>query len=571
MRMNFVVLGRGSEFGSRCAPRFLSAIGDAVQALSQAKQLHALLVTADLSYHPSLPTKLLRSYANHGDIVSARHLFDQIPRKTVLLWNSLIRAHARCRDFSTAFSVFNQMRRSGVNPDGFTFACVLRACAEHADPFGASVVHGTMISTGLVSDSIAGAALVNSYSKLNLVNDAHQVFDEMPERDLVSWNTMIMCCSYGGNAHKGLELFHGLRESGEKPDGYTFTGLISCLWGSDLARVGKGIHGLCLKEGYSSNCHLRCALVSMYSRCNVLHSASLLFRSLSQVDLVTWSAFITGFSQAGQCEESICLFREMMTSSRCAARPDSILIASLLSACATLPSIRPCKEIHCFALRVGINSSVSVSCGLIDAYSKCGFAQHGFRIFEMMPRRTLVAYNTVILSMGSNGLGMEAMQTFVAMLNEGIKPDKATFSALLCACCHSGLQMEGRKLFSRMHSEFGVDPEIDHYVYIVKLLGMVGELQEAYDLVQAMPVVPDSGVWGALLWGCSIHGNKELGEIVAQKLYEIEPRKTAYRVMLSNIYAVKEKWGDVKYLRNEIAKEGMHKIPGISWIENINF
>ncbi|KAJ0989038.1 hypothetical protein J5N97_007394 [Dioscorea zingiberensis] len=568
MRRN-VVLGRGPEFRlGGAVPRLLSAIGDVIEVLWEAKQLHALLVTAGLSCHPSLPAKLLRCYANHGDIFSARLLFDQTPHRTVLLWNSLIRAHARRRDFLVAFSLFNHMRYSGANPDSFTFACILRACAENSDPFGARTVHGSIISCGLVSDSIPGAALVNAYSKLDLFDDAHCVFDEMPDKDLVSWNSMIIGCSYGGNAQKGLELFHGLRESGERPDGYTLAGLISCLWGSDFARIGEGIHGLCLKGGYESNCHVRSALVSMYSRCNVLHSASLLFWSLPQADLVTWSAVITGFSQAGECEESIRLFREMMASTQFVATPDAVLIAVLLSACASLASIQPCKEVHGFAMRAGIDLNVTVSCALIDAYSKCGFAQHGFRIFEMMPRRTLVAYNTVMLSMGSNGLGGEAMQIFAAMLDEGLKPDKATFSALLCACCHSGLEKEGRNLFSRMHNEFGVEPETDHYVYIVKLLGMVGQLKEAYDLIQAMPMVPDSGVWGALLWGCSIHGNREFGEIVAQKLFEIEPRKTAYRIMLSNIYAVEEKWSDVKFLRNEIVEEGLHKIPGLSWIEN---
>ncbi|XP_072993658.1 putative pentatricopeptide repeat-containing protein At1g64310 [Typha latifolia] len=541
--------------------------------LYQTKQLHALLLTAH--HHASDPllllattAKLLRSYAANGDLVSAHHLFDQTPHPSAFLWNTIIRAHALRRDFSRAFSLFSQMRRrSDTNPDGYTFACVLRACSDNSDPNGAKMVHKVILSSGLDSDRIAGSALVSVYSKLGLVDDAWNMFHELSKPDLVLWNSMISGYGYRGLWQEGLELFRRMRAADEKPDGYTLVGLISCFWDPRSLRFGRGIHALCFIGGYDSNPHVRSVLVSMYSRCECLLSAYRVFGDLLQPDLVTWSALITGLLQAGKCDASLTLFRSMTNSGK---RPDHVLIASILSACASMAAIGHGKEIHGYALRLGIVLNITVSSALVDTYAKCGLAGLGFRVFESIPDKNLVTYNTVIASLGSHGFANEAIRVFDEMLDEGLRPDSGTFSALLCACCYSGLLDEGWELFRRMGEEFGLEIQTEHYVYMVKLLATVGCINEAYDLIQTMPMASDCGVWGAFLWGCCVHGNSDMGRIAAERLFELQPGKTAYRVMLSNLYASKEMWWDVETLRGDIMVGGLHKSPGISWVGDGN-
>nr|XP_010924113.1 putative pentatricopeptide repeat-containing protein At1g64310 [Elaeis guineensis] len=546
--------------------RFLPEIFDSLAVcptLSETKQLHAVLITTRLSSHPPLATKLLRSYAAHDDILSARLLFDQTPHRTVRFWNSIIRVHARRHDFSRIFSLFAQMRRSCTSPDGHTFACILRACSEVSNLRCAKMVHGNLISFGLGCDPIGSSAVISAYSKLGLVNDARSLFDVLPEPDLVLWNSMISGYGYKGLWQKGLELFHRMREAGERPDGYSLVGLLSSFWDRSSLFFGRGIHGICLKGGYDSSSHVRSVLVSMYSRCGCLDSGYRIFRGLSQADLVTWSALITGFSQVGKCKEALMLFKEMNSLGE---RPDAILIAGVLSACASVSGVGPGKEIHGYAIRHGIQLDIAVSCALVDTYAKCGFVELGLQVFELTPVKNLVAYNTVISCLGSYGLGREAVRVFEEMLDKGFKPDGATFSAVLLACCHSGFLDDGWRLFGRMTEEFGLEVQMEHYVYMVRLLAMVGQLKEAYDLIGTMPMLPDSGIWGALLWGCSVHGSLDLAKIAAQRLFEINPSKAAYRVMLSNVYAAEEKWGDVRKLRDEIMNEGLQKSPGLSWI-----
>ncbi|XP_020093768.1 putative pentatricopeptide repeat-containing protein At1g64310 [Ananas comosus] len=545
-------------------------------SLPQTKQLHALLLLTSLHHRhhsPSPPPTsplllvlppLLRSYAAHGDLPSARHLFDQIPHPTTLLYNSIIRAHASRRDFPSASRLFAQLRRSGAQkPDNFTFACVLRACSDNSDPIGIRTLHGVVVSSGLVADRVVSSALVSAYSKLGLVDHARNVFDDMVEPDLVLWNAMISGCGYVGFWQKGLELFCRMRENGEKPDGYSLVGLISCFSDSNSLRLGGAIHGICLKSGFDSNAHVRSALVGMYSKYGCTIESYQIFKSISQPDLVTWSALITGLLQAGRHKESLTMFRYMSSSG---TRPDHVLLASLLSACASVVALQHGKQIHGYALRKAIDSSITVSCALVDVYAKCGLPKFALKVFESMPKKNLVAYNTVLSCLGIHDFAYKAIELFEKMLGEGIRPDKATFSALLCACCHCGLLDEGSKLFARMRDEFSLEIHMEHYVYMVKLLSTVGKLKEAYDLIQAMPFSPDRGVWGAFLWGCCVHGHADLGATVAEKLFLMDPSRSAYRVMLSNLYASKEMWWDAKNLREQMTVQGLQKSPGLSSI-----
>ncbi|KAL6182478.1 hypothetical protein ACLB2K_043897 [Fragaria x ananassa] len=117
---------------------------------------------------------------------------------------------------------------------------------------------------------------------------------------------------------------------------------------------------------------------------------------------------------------------------------------------------------------------------------------------------------------------------FNEILRYGLVPAESTFSALLSACCHSGLVKDGREIFRKMGEEFGIEARAEHNVHLVKLLGMEGRLEEAYNLILSLPEPVDSGIWGALLSCCDACGDSELAEIIAQKLFESRSEKTAY-------------------------------------------
>lgn len=534
------------------------------QTLSTTKQLHALIAKTHLSHDSFYATKIVRFYAMNNDLRTARHLFDKAPQRSVFLWNSIIRAYAQSHKFDDALSLYTKMLETETRPDNFTYACLIRACCENFDLDGLRLVHGGVIVSGFGLKSVSCSALVTAYSKLNLVDEASKVFCGIFEPDLVLWNSMISGYGYCGFWDKGLRLFNEMRDIGmQQPDGYTLVGLISGLVDSCLLGIGQGVHGLCLKSGFNCNAHVGSALVSMYSRFKCMHSAYGVFRSLCQPDLVTWSALITGYSQSGEYEKALLFYRTLNVEGK---KADSILIASVLVAAAQSANVGPGTEMHGYVLRHGFELNVMVSSALIDMYSKCGFVGLGIRVFENMLNRNIISYNSIISALGLNGLASQAFKMFEEIIERGLKPDESTFSALLCACCHAGLVKDGQEIFRRMVDEFGIHARTEHYIHIVKLLGMAGELVEAYNFILSLKQPVDSGIWGALLSCCETHGNSELVEIVAQQLFDNEPKKGSYKVMLSNIYAGDGRWDDAKKMRDDITNAGVRKMPGLSWI-----
>jgi hypothetical protein len=102
---------------------------------------------------------------------------------------------------------------------------------------------------------------------------------------------------------------------------------------------------------------------------------------------------------------------------------------------------------------------------------------------------------------------------------------------------------------------------------MVTLLGRAGKLDEAYDLISDMPFEPDGCIWGSLLGSCWVHGNVDLAEVAAEKLFRLEPENAGNYVLLSNIYASKKMWDGVNRVREMMKDVGLKKEKGCSWIE----
>lgn len=153
------------------------------------------------------------------------------------------------------------------------------------------------------------------------------------------------------------------------------------------------------------------------------------------------------------------------------------------------------------------------------------------------------------------------------MQRGGVAPDDVTFVGVILACTHGGMVEKGRELFNSMEQKFLVRPKLEHYGCIVDLLGRAGLVQEAYELIMAMPMKPDSVVWGTLLGACSFHGNVEFAERAAEALFRLDPWNPGNYVILSNIYAKANKWDGVAKLRKFMKGSNTTKAAGHSFIE----
>lgn len=208
-----------------------------------------------------------------------------------------------------------------------------------------------------------------------------------------------------------------------------------------------------------------------------------------------------------------------------------------------------------------------VGTSVVDMYCKCGRVEMARKAFNRMKERNILSWSAMVAGYGMHGRGHEALEVFYEMTRSGVKPNHITFVAVLAACSHAGLLDDGRHWFHAMKKEFGIDPGVEHYGCIVDLLGRAGCLDEAYGLIKEMTIKPDFVVWGALLSACRIHKNVELGEISANKLFELDPKNCGYYVLLSNIYADAGRWDNAQKMRVLMKNRRLVKPPGYSLVE----
>ncbi|PKA53082.1 Pentatricopeptide repeat-containing protein [Apostasia shenzhenica] len=504
-------------------------------------------------------------------------------------WTRAIRTFAELRRYRRVLSLYAQMNQAGHHPDPFSISAALKACARLRSLAAAAAIHGQIHKLGYLADVYAQTALVGLYAKIDSAEIAWKVFDEMPKRNVVSWNSILsahlrtadvlaarrvfdempvkdvvswnsMASGYAraGDMERATELFQAMPERNSA----SWNGMISAwIERGDMDSARKLFDEMPVRSNVSW-----IAMISGYSQSGDVSSAEELFEMMEAKDLFTWNAMIACYTQNGFPKEAIQLFNRMQKSDA-ECLPDEMTLSSVISACSQLGDMELGLLIKSYMSSVGIELDDHLRTAFIDLFSKCGVIDHAFELFYNLRERDLVAYSAMILGCGINGRCVEAVRLFGEMQELNIAPNSVTFTGLLTAYNHAGLVNEGRKCFASMSIEHHLPPSIDHYAIMVDLLGRKGRLGEAYQLIKGMQLDPHVGVWGALLYACRLHGNVELGEIAANKCFELEPEAAGYYVILANIYAESGQHEKAKNLRKVMVERGLTKVPGCSWAE----
>lgn len=456
------------------------------------------------------------------------------------------------------------MLSSGVPPNQYTFPPLFKACSSSSRLSSGSQIHAQAVKLGLfAANRFVASAAMDMYMKHGELGLARRVFDGMPDRDVVAWNVLLAGYSQNGRPEEALDVFGRMRAQGVAVNYVSAASVVASCSQLRLIHDGMWIHSWVVKSGFEADVVIATALLDMYASCGELSLAQQVFQEMPTKDLIAWNCLISCCPQYLLVEDSCKLFVEMQNSG---LKPTGSTLASILPAVARSGMLHLSKSCHCFILRNGLESDEFVLTAMMDAYAKSGDLVVAHKIFDMIPKKSVVAWSSLIAGYGTHGCGIEALRLFEKMLASGIKPNHVTYVGVLSACAHSGFVDKALEYFDRM-VQHGITPRTQHFTCMVDLLGRAGLFDEAMDLISGMPFEPIPEIWGALLGGCRIHRNVELGKYAADRLFELNPSDPGFYVLLSNIYAAAGMWSHVRKVRSTMRERGLKKPPGWSSIE----
>lgn len=314
---------RPDEF---CCSSFLSVIG----CLVLGKQMHSHVLKAGLVLDVSVASALFTMYSKCDNLEDAYEVFKQMPEKDGVSWTSMIAGFAEHGNADQAFCLFRDMVFEQIKPDHKTLSAILMACSFLRSLQKGKEIHGYSLRVGLGSEILLCGALVNMYSKCKTLVSARRIFDAMPQKDQVSWSSLVSGYAQNGCTVDALLQFREMLIDGMEIDCFTISSVLGLSATLTREGLGKQLHAYSAKIGFDSDLSVSSSLIAMYSKCGSIDDARKVFDRIERPDLVIWTTMIDGYAQHGQGVEALKIY-EMMREE--GIQPDSVTFVAVLSAC----------------------------------------------------------------------------------------------------------------------------------------------------------------------------------------------------------------------------------------------
>ncbi|CAK7345743.1 unnamed protein product [Dovyalis caffra] len=360
-------------------------------------------------------------------------------------------------------------------------------------------LHAIAIKTATKSDVIVSNHILNMYAKCGKIREARHLFDEMPERNLVSWSAMISGYEQIGEPILALGLFSKLKLV---PNEYIYASVISACASLKGLSQGKQIHGRSLMFGFDSVSFVSNALVTMYMKCGQCSDAFLVSNDALELNVVACNALITGFVENRQPEKGFEVFRTMY---RKGFLPDRFTFVGLLGTCNSSDDLRRGEHLHCQTIKLKLDSSAFIGNLIITMYSKLNLLEEVEKVFRLVEEKDLFSWNTFISACSHCNDHEKALGAFKEMLTEcSVRPDDFTFASALAACSGlasigNGKQIHGHLIRTRLYQDVGVGNAL---VNMYAKCGCIGVAFDIFSKMEHQNLVS----WNTMIAGFGNHG-----------------------------------------------------------------
>ena len=368
--------------------------------VQEGDQVHGVVEKMGFSCDLYVQNSLLHFYSVCGRWGSAGRVFDEMLVRDVVSWTGLISGYVRTGLFDEAIALFLKM---DVVPNVATFVSVLVACGRMGYLSMGKGVHGLVHKREFGIGLVVGNALMDMYVKCECLCEARRLFDELPERDIVSWTSIISGLVQCKRPKDSLELFYDMQISGVKPDRIVLSSVLSACASLGALDYGRWVQEYIKRQGIDWDIHIGTALVDMFAKCGCLEMALQIFNGIPSRNIFTWNALLGGLAMHGHGREALEQFELMIGAG---IMPNEVTYLAILTAC--------CHS------------------GLVDE-GRSYFYQMISQPFNLSPR--LEHYGCMVDLLCRAGLLDEAHEFIRKM---PLPPDVLIWGALLSACKVNG-------------------------------------------------------------------------------------------------------------------------------------
>ncbi|KAL1539861.1 pentatricopeptide repeat-containing protein, chloroplastic-like protein [Salvia divinorum] len=428
-------------------------------------------------------------------------------------------------------------------------------------------IHAQMLRAGLFSDPFSASKLIQScaFSHFSSVDYAHKVFDQIPQPNLYSWNALIRAYATRSQPLTCLSMFSRLLiHCAEKPNKFTYPFVIKALAKLRDLELGKGIHGMAIKEGFSSDLYVGNCLIHFYAKCGCLDLASRVFSNMPVRDVISWNSIIDGLANSGREDEAMEIFRTMDEEG---VRPNDVTMVGVLTACRRMKAdVKFAKMVHSYIEKNGIEQSLILCNAILDMYTRCGGVEEAKMFFDKMVEKDIISWTTMLVGYGSlgdfdaarglfdslpskdiaawnalisayeqNGSPKEAVAVFNELQrSRTAKPDEVTLVSTLSACSELGAIELGGWIHVYIKKE-GMRLNCHLATALIDMYSKCGDLEKALDIFHSIECAKDVFVWSAMIAGLGMHGCGLYAVEMFEKMLEdgVKPTAITFTNLLS--------------------------------------
>ncbi|EFJ26011.1 hypothetical protein SELMODRAFT_34491, partial [Selaginella moellendorffii] len=297
------------------------------------------------------------------------------------------------------------------------------------------------------------------------------------------------------------------------------------------------IHSYIIDKGYGQDTFLGNLLVKMYSDCDCIQDAQAVFSSIRHKNVFSWNIMTAAFAQTRDMQKARKCFDQTPRKDAAGVPPDKITLVNILDGCAKFGALAIAKTIESGIADTEFMKDDAVVTNLINVHGKCSSVKHAIELFEgeAFLLDSVILWSSTMAALAQNDRAREAIELFHCLQLYGMEPTRITFSIVLFVCSHGGMMKRGWESFLAMQADHFLNPDVDHFVSMIDLLGRCGWLDLAFELIETMPFVPDDVAWTILLNTSKLYDESTRARLAAKHLMELGDEDSAPYVLLAGV------------------------------------